>query len=494
MRYAGILITMTMIGWYGFLYGASTGPQYCGDEGTVYPNADISGPDGERDCYVDLYDFALMAGSWLHCSDPQNSGCDYLHLAALRHLNAVQTEYGSYVPHTTKRGVPLTAYSAADSFFPIIMYGAPLSSAGANDWAQLKTANFNTVAPWLLSYPATFLTQGAAANLQVIVMGAWSNSILNGIKDHANLLGNIWKEDPIKLLDTGTIETQYANFLAYKSTANGIAPAMRVFTADWFNFSNSALTWWQHWNTAGDVSCHKNYPVTAGALTLAPEPRGLPQTTMLAVNANMEAKPIWLVVGAFESTKSPTEKEAFRFPTEQQLRTQVYAGIVSGATGIAYFTWDNSSARGMNVIGIAPSPPASYIQGQPVARPEQLLQSAQLWKAVAQINAELAQLSGAILSPTSSLDYTLVITGDGVTHTPLRCMLKPNLSASNRYYLITVNVDKAVLKVVYSFPQALETVQPLFENRTAIAPEAGNLAFTDYYEPYDTHVYEITVP
>jgi hypothetical protein len=40
-------------------------PTNCGDRNTVYLDSDISGPVGEPDCYVDLYDLAALAGQWL---------------------------------------------------------------------------------------------------------------------------------------------------------------------------------------------------------------------------------------------------------------------------------------------------------------------------------------------------------------------------------------------------------------------------------------------
>jgi hypothetical protein len=40
-------------------------PTKCGDRNTVYLDGDISGPVGEPDCYVDLYDLAALAGQWL---------------------------------------------------------------------------------------------------------------------------------------------------------------------------------------------------------------------------------------------------------------------------------------------------------------------------------------------------------------------------------------------------------------------------------------------
>ena len=43
----------------------------CGDRGTIYLDADISGPSGTKDCHVDLHDFALFAAQWLDVFVPQ---------------------------------------------------------------------------------------------------------------------------------------------------------------------------------------------------------------------------------------------------------------------------------------------------------------------------------------------------------------------------------------------------------------------------------------
>jgi hypothetical protein len=40
-------------------------PTNCGDRNTVYLDGDISGPVGEPDCYLNLYDLAALAGQWL---------------------------------------------------------------------------------------------------------------------------------------------------------------------------------------------------------------------------------------------------------------------------------------------------------------------------------------------------------------------------------------------------------------------------------------------
>lgn len=38
--------------------------------------SDVSGPDGEPDCHVDLFDVAAIAADWLKCMDPQDPDCD----------------------------------------------------------------------------------------------------------------------------------------------------------------------------------------------------------------------------------------------------------------------------------------------------------------------------------------------------------------------------------------------------------------------------------
>ncbi len=43
-----------------------------------YLSADISGPEGRADCYVNFYDLAMMAANWLLCNDPEGQGCQML--------------------------------------------------------------------------------------------------------------------------------------------------------------------------------------------------------------------------------------------------------------------------------------------------------------------------------------------------------------------------------------------------------------------------------
>ena len=47
----------------------------CGSPGTIYLGGDISGPEGEPDCRVDMCDFAAFAAVWLGCTDPNPLNC-----------------------------------------------------------------------------------------------------------------------------------------------------------------------------------------------------------------------------------------------------------------------------------------------------------------------------------------------------------------------------------------------------------------------------------
>ncbi|MCK5270852.1 MAG: hypothetical protein KAJ46_08710 [Sedimentisphaerales bacterium] len=70
------------VNWPGImvLVQYDTGENTCQDiinDGLLMAS-DLSGPDGTPDCYVNLYDFAAIAGTWLSCNDPQDPECEPL--------------------------------------------------------------------------------------------------------------------------------------------------------------------------------------------------------------------------------------------------------------------------------------------------------------------------------------------------------------------------------------------------------------------------------
>ena len=225
--------------------------------------------------------------------------------------------------------------------------------------------------------------------------------------------------------------------------------------------------------------------------SLASDPAGIAQTVSLAVESNNETKPVWIILGANETGN----QKPYRFPTPMQMRAQVYTALIHGATGIAYYTWDNYQARVNQCVGIAKAPLISYFSNQLVATSEQLVQSQGLWRQVTQINTELDVLAGSLLSPTVSkaaCDYVVNVYSpdqEDLTHAPLRTLLKVNPNGG--YILMTVNVDRVRLRVRYVWPEPLVNAQRLFESDSSVSLEAGGAGFTERYDPFETHIFQI---
>jgi hypothetical protein len=110
------------------------------------------------------------------------------------------------------------------------------------------------------------------------------------IRDHPNLLGNVWTDEPTGNFWGKDMEGRFKAFLDYKSKANRIAPNLRVFINDVPWIDPPATPWWTKWNTAGDVSCHDNYPVKHSAQTRSIS--AIADTVGLAVKVNDQKKPV----------------------------------------------------------------------------------------------------------------------------------------------------------------------------------------------------------
>ena len=402
----------------------------------------------------------------------------------------VQTIYRNGVPHTDRNGHLLASYDAESSFFPIGSWGCPRPEVRQGtdyDWQKLVDAGVNTVWPWPYD-TAEQLADAERYGLQLMLMQKPGAERILEIKDHPNLLGIVWQDEPI--LQPGDQGEMFRKFVEYREMVNRVAPDIPVFVnnCSWISHPD-----WVKWNTAGDVSCHDNYPIWPVTRSLAfgsfgTTPNGIPQSMSLAVSSNGESKPVWLVVGAFESICNPTSQYPFRFPTPMQLRAMVYAGLTHGATGLCYFIWDSWVSRAGNNIGISRAPVENH---SVTAKPVHRIASRALWEAMAQVNREVHELTPALLAPTigAELDYVLGVEGEAITQYPIRAMLKPH--PDRGYVLLTVNLDDAVLKASYCFEGTLlETVRPLFEEREPLKLDKED-AFADEYEPFDVHVYHV---
>jgi FG-GAP repeat len=414
--------------------------------------------------------------------------------------SGAQTVYQSGVPNTDKNGKPRTSWQA-DSFFPLCLYFglANETQGGVNySFSQLQNAGFNCVVPYRGQVLSTVMADAAAYNIQVInemlvdptqPPGPQITSFVDTVQfllneDSPNILAWYCEEEP-----TGSpqVQTRFNNFESFKTAIEQVDSVHPVFDLDDNNFS---FSWWYTWNSAGDVSSHDNYPYVNTSVATLDSSLGIPRSVGQAVGLNHQQKPLWLTVQAFE------EPGSWIMPTPTQLRAEIYAGIIHGATGIIYFAMDNFVTRDGEVIGIAPTPIADYdfcyqLNGTNhcglVASPQDLQESVQLWSAAASFNQELTQYQSIILSPTSTDSYQIYTAGQSISPYPIRTLLKQK---DGVYTLFVVNLDNANLTVKFVLPH-----RPFALNRVDVdgslyplAP-SGN-SFEDSFGGFEVKIYQ----
>jgi hypothetical protein len=418
-------------------------------------------------------------------------------------LAEIVTVHREHVPHTNRNGHVLLKYDPKQSFLSIGSWGQVLPDAEGGpypDWKELADAGFNTI--WPINWDDRAPDLAAQVGVQLVFMGEISPALQKKLNGHPTLLGNMWTDEPTGKLNIPNfdMEEHFQSFLKYKKQVNSSMPGLPVFINDppaIFPDPPKFKEWWMKWNTAGDLSCQDVYPLVdrkSRTRSLGEDPAGIPQVVSLAASINKGVKPVWTIVAAFDAPNDP--QWPFRMPTPVQLRAEIYTAIVHGATGVAYFVMDSHSVRQGGIVGMSPRPKAQYASGEAaIATPAELVLSRALWEMSKQINAELKDLTPAILSPTAGadVDYKVKIKGESaVTKAPLKCLLKAHPDGG--YVLLTVNVDDAVLDATFEFPIALKSVEPKFDNRSARLLNTARKVFADRYEPFDVHVYRITLP
>lgn len=409
---------------------------------------------------------------------------------------AVQTVYRGGAPHTDRNGRLLMSHDPQRSFFQIGVWGIPMGRIwGTNyDLRVVADAGMNTIWPWSRNLKET-LASAEEHNLQVVHMGEIEQALVEEVREHPHLLGNVWHDEPTGGFWGKDMQGKFDAFVAYRQQIHRTAPGLPVFINDVPWITPPATEWWIRWNTAGDVACHDNYPIKHSGATESIRAIGPP--VALAVKANHQKKPVWLIVGAFEQPGRGAF--SFRFPTPAQLRACVYTGIIHGATGVIYFTWDTYVCRDGNVIGMSPNAKVAYVPNprkpgytHPTpATPVQLVQSQALWAMATAINEELHQLRPVVLSSTvddAELNYRVF---PDLSHSecPIRCLLKPHPGGG--YVLLTANVDATVLDCTFRFSKPLASAERMFENLPAWGVEPGTRSLEIVYEPFEVHVFRI---
>ena len=288
-----------------------------------------------------------------------------------------------------------------------------------------------------------------------------------------------------------TYRAQYAAIKAVDTTHP-------VFVLDCPWITAPATEWWVRWNSYGDVSAHDNYAFDYRSTSLGHingDGGGIPQTVGLATAINNESKPVWACLQAFESG-------SWLLPTPREMRGQVYAALIHGATGIIYFAMDSLYTRAGAVNGIGPREllNETYADHSPESRstatPSAVEMASALWEAVARLNTELLALKPVLFARTSTAGYSVSFAGStvgnvlGTTNTsttPIRTLRKR--LPGGEEVLLAVNLDRAPIVAKFGVAGLGSSVELMFEAARRVPVVNGS--FVDSFDEMDVHVYRL---
>jgi hypothetical protein len=400
--------------------------------------------------------------------------------------DAPQTVYRSGVPHTGRTGVPRTDYAPGRSFLPIGLYHAL-----SGDWHgrrydldEIAAAGFNTVHLWERQALADVAAVAHDAGVQ-IVFHEPDDDAVRRFGDHPAMLSWYLDEEPTLRYPADEQATRRAAFDARRDRLHLLDPGRPVHVVD---APPGNFVTWDAWAVRGDVVVFSVYPVRSGHEFRVAGPRSVADTVVRAVALNNAARPVWFVAQAFAS---PTY--GWRLPTAREYRAMVYTAIVHGATGVIAFAFDSFVTRDGQVLGIAPQPAASYgavpdYDGRGdaplVVDDAALAASRSLWRDVARVNRELAELTPALLSPTAGLSYRVSVLGLSEVETPVRTLLKRDVES---YVLIVVNLAGRALDARFAFDRAVVDLRRPFAPDAAVDP--GDRGWQTRLGPFETQVF-----
>ncbi len=152
-------------------------------------------------------------------------------------------------------------------------------------------------------------------------------------------------------------------------------------------------------------------------------------------------------------------------PTPHQIRAEVWMSLIHGSRGLIYFVH----------------------QFEPVFREASLLDDAELLPAVTAINRQIHELAPILNGP--SLEGAVTITSSN-ERAPIASLVKQQGKA---IYIFAVGMRDEVTTATIRLPDVGEsvTVDVLGEGRGI---EATDGRFTDFFAPYDVHLYHISMP
>lgn len=378
-------------------------------------------------------------------------------------MPAEQRFYQDGTPHTDRNGRLRFDYQAAHSFLPLALYhGLDGVHHGVRyDLNSLADAGFNAVHLWELQKVETVAETARDAGLQMIVHWPLPATV-EALKGHPALLAWYLDEEPSFLYASGEMRSRMATFKERKAGIRSVDSRTPIIVLDGPPTETNRAHW-DVWNRSGDIASHFNYPVTVARKRPYGPVERVAETTAIARELVDGERPLWMVLQAFGGAD-----RGWHMPRPETVRAMAYAAIVHGATGLIYFALDSFVTRDDGILGIAAQPKRDYgvtvdynTDGLPplVVEEADLARSRALYRAVAALNVELKMLREAVLSPTSTLQFTALPDAGSDRADAVRVLLKRTEDA---HILIAVNVDLQPASTRLRFARPVAAVTPLF--------------------------------
>lgn len=392
-------------------------------------------------------------------------------LAALLGRNAASRVRPMRAPaaicHATPIARPLTAAGlpADPNFFPIAVWLQEPANAG-----RYRAAGTDLYAGLWQGPTAAQLDALQRADMPVLCE---QNSLALAQRDRSTIAGWLQQDEPDNaqpVTDPTTGKQGYGPFVPparVVDTYNRLKAAdpsrpvilnlgQGVANDEWIGRGNGAqLTDYETYVKGGDIISFDVYP-------MAGLDRPHPENYLWYVAKGVDRlvrwtgghKPVWACI---ECTRIGGGGKA----TPEQVRSEVWMALTSGARGITYFVH----------------------QFKPRFDEHALLDDPEMLRAVTAINRQIAGLAPVLNSPSAA--------GAAVRSDPPDV---PIQAISKRWrgdtYLFTVGLRNASARATFSLPglRGVHTVEVIGENRTLTA-RAG--AFSDAFAPYAVHLYQV---
>jgi len=327
-------------------------------------------------------------------------------------------------------------------FFPIGIYGLPVEK-----FSEAKRAGFNTV--WTDEVEAA-----RRAGLRTIVSrgfqypGKGRTATIS--EDEANrwiIARYLWDEPA----QTNASPREVFEAHVAEKRADPYHPtAIVVYRPE--NFPPYA--------SASDILMTDPYPIPHRPLSVVSE------SVRAAREAVRDQKPVWAIIQAFNWMDVSQEAQRIgwaRWPTYAEERCMVYLAVINGAKGMLFYRYGGHGKHDPNN-----------------------------WRALKRVAAELKELSPILLSRTLPQPVSVAVHRPGQTdesdeNKRIEYTLK---SHGHRTYLIAANNWPGKRHVTFSFEKQLRgSVSMPLEKRKI---KAESRSFSDVFEPYGVHIYELS--